>query len=294
MTNILYNAGKHVLGPFPKTKRVIKKNSRNLRTTYLNRRYPEGGYLKCNGAEIFCDFSSENYSWYDGNSDYLQYELDIFSSLFNITAPEIVLDIGAHWGFYPAYLAQHHSEKIKKIICVEADPVNQKILEKTIDNINQLKVEKVDAAISDEDGELILYRGGGACGQTYNTETSFESGRIPALSFDSLAERYLGGGERITHVKLDIDGFEPAFFLGGSQALQKHKPIIMLEFWAKGLSSSEFDISEYWDMLTHSYNIEEACFETRALVPVSDDDLNRLIKKTTKGITNLVLYPKDV
>jgi len=272
----------------------IKRTYRDYRTDYLQMRYPTGTFLSCNGANVYCDFSSENYCWYDGHSEYLDYELNVFCSLFQRRTPDTILDVGSHWGFYPAFFENSkYSDSIGRVIAVEADPFNQNALSKTLAKINRLSVKQINAAISDKDGFAELYSGGGACRHTYSSPNGASVGKIEAITLDSLVETNFEDGEVLTHVKLDIDGYESAFFAGGEHTLKRFKPIIMMEFWAKGLMASGISLESYWEMLQENYHIQEACFPNYRLKPLGFDDLSYLVRKTMSGITNLVLIPKD-
>ena len=249
--------------------------------------------MTCNGASIYCDFSSENYSWYDGNSSYLAFELENFLSLFQERQPDVVLDIGAHWGYYPSFLNNSkYSGVIRRIIAVEADPANRKFLANTLAQVSRIPVLQVSAAISDCDGYINLYSGGGSCAQTYCSSNAKPVGRIPALSLDQLVERYLKPGEVVTHIKLDIDGYEPAFFAGGEKTLRLFRPSILMEFWAQGLIESGVDIWAFWEMLHKNYYVQEARFSDRRVAALGRSDLSYLVDKTKNGITNLILVPR--
>ena len=265
-----------------------------MRTSYLRKRYPQGTFLICNGAKVFCDFSNENYAWYDGYSEFLNYEMEVFTNLFNLRPPKIILDVGAHWGFYPAFLNNSpFADKISKIISVEPDPFNQVILSKTLEKVNRIPILQSNSAISDKNGYLDLYFGGSDCSKTYPFPNTVSVGKIQAVSLDSLTESFLKEGDILTHVKLDIDGYEPAFFSGGIKTLKRFKPIILMEFWAKGLKVSGVDLEGYWEMLQNNYHVQEACFPGRKLISLKHQDLVYLTDKTTEGITNLVLIPKN-
>lgn len=293
METNMYQSCKKLLKSFPGSKAFLKQTYRSLRTGYLKMRHPKGGFMMCNGARVFCDFSDNNYCWYDGDSAYLNFEQGIFMSLFDHRAPDVILDVGAHWGFYPAFLdSSLYAKKIKKIISIEADPVNCKLLSETLGNIRSICVEQIDGAISDRDGFVDLYSGVGECRQTYRSSAAIASGKVRAISLDTLVDSFLTSGEQLTHVKLDIDGYEPAFFAGGRRALKKFNPIIFMEFWAKGIKAAGWDMEAYWSMLHNNYCVKEACFSSRSLVPLSHKDLSYLIDKTMDGITNLVLIPK--
>lgn len=294
MKKIIYQAGKSILKPFPEIKLFLKSTYRKFRTSYLRMRYPEGAFIVCNGAKIFCNFSDENYAWYDGDSDFLDYEMETFISLFKLRTPGLILDVGAHWGFYSAFLDNaSFAAKVSKIISIEADPLNQNILAKTLAKINRIPVMQINAAVSDKDGYLNLYSGGGSCNQTYYSSNAVFANKVRAISLDRLTQDILKAGEVITHIKLDIDGYEPAFFEGGKKTLKKFNPIILTEFWAQGLKASGIDLKAYWGLLQRNYRVAEACFPERRLDDLSYDKLSYLVDKTTEGITNLVLVPKS-
>lgn len=221
--------------------------------------------------------------------------MEVFTSLFKIQAPDVILDVGAHWGFYPAFLAKStYADNIRKIIAVEADPLNQAILAKTVMSISKPAVIQINAAISENDEDIDLYSGSDSCRQTYQSVNTTAVGTVKAICLDSLSRKFLNAGERITHIKLDIDGYEPAFFTGGESALRQHKPIILTEFWAKGLIASGVDLEKFWKLLNSNYTIKESCFDGKTLKSLTSEDLPYLIKKTIAGITDLVLIPRDL
>ena len=293
MNKAVYKAAKRILMPFPKIKVLLKQVYRTTRNSYLRRRYPAGAFMICNGAQVFCDFSSPNYSWYEGDSEYLDFELKMFVSLFALRMPNVILDVGAHWGFYSAWLKNSSfSGEISKIVSIEADPSNYGILSRTLGKVDNITVVQVNTAISDKDGYIDLYSGNGTCKQTYYSPGADSVCQVQAISLDNLMRKLLKNEDVVTHVKLDIDGYEPAFFLGGNDTLKRFRPIIMTEFWAKGLKESGFDLKNYWDMLQANYYVSEACFPNLQLKKMRHKDLPYLIGKTMNGITNLVLVPK--
>jgi len=293
--NLIRNVAKGVLSPFPQLKRVLVKNERRLRTAYLRWKHPNGGFLSCNGVRVCCDFRDPNYVWYDGYSEYLEYELSVFNDLLARRAPDVVLDVGAHFGIFPASLTKSlNASRIKRVICVEPDSRPFAMLVRTVaaTSGNGLVVQAINAAISDRDGTVGLYSGGGMCRQTYSSSGAVSIGSVKAVSLDSLVKKYLDDGEVITHVKLDIDGYEPAFFAGGEATIAAHRPLVMMEFWPEGLARSGKDIAAYWQQLQGRFFVKEASFSKKSLVDVPVEGLPALIESVAGGITNLVLFPK--
>lgn len=71
MNRSIINTFKNALRPFPRVQGYAQRLYRRNRTSRLRSQYREGAFLNCNGAQVFCDFQSDNYRWYDGDSAYL-------------------------------------------------------------------------------------------------------------------------------------------------------------------------------------------------------------------------------
>lgn len=196
--------------------RIVKRYLRILRTTWLRNRFPNGGFSNCNGAKVFVNYYDDNYAWYDGNSDYLKHEIAAFKTLFKYRAPRNIIDIGAHWGFYPAILEYENTIKplgIESVVCIEPDSKNILNLKKTVSQISAFKVVIVEKAISDSDCEVPLYVGDDqTCPHLHRTESDISIGLVMSKTLPSILEEIGMSDHEITHIKVDIDGFEPALF----------------------------------------------------------------------------------
>ena len=265
------------------------------RTVFLRFKYPKGKLIRCNGGEIFVDFHDANYLWYYGNSEFLRLEHIAFKSLLAKRSPRIIIDIGAHWGIFPSQLNADNSplcSAIERVICIEADPTNILNLTKTVDTITKFKVEVAPFAISDSESTISLYKGGGTCLQTYERPASKYVCDVKAAPLQVILARYSIMDEKVTHIKLDIDGYEPAFFYGASEFLKRHKPLLLIEFWANGLIAAGFNLEKYWEYLNRNYYITETVYPGATYLNLTEEDLPYLVDKTLKGITNLLLIPR--
>lgn len=265
-----------------------------IRSKVLRRIYPHGKYVTCNKCQIYVNFHDNNYLWYYGKNEFLLQEHAAFNELLKEKKPNVVLDIGAHWGVFPAQLASDESNFcIKQVVCIEPDPRSIPILEKTIKLINAFKVDIVPFAISDRLGRINIYTGGGSCAQTYRTDTSEKIGEVNTAPINEILRNLQIKGENVTHIKLDIDGFEPAFFFGAKDFLLANRPLLLIEFWAKGMKAAGFNLVDYWDMLQSMYNISEIVYPDNHYLPLSKEHLGYLEQKTDSGIVNLILTPRD-
>lgn len=266
-----------------------------LRTKILRWIYPHGKYVVCNGGPVFVDFNNENYLWYYGYNKFLQQEHDAFKFLFSKRTPKIVVDVGAHWGIFPSQLASDKSpviSEIERLICIEPDPDNLPNLKKTLAKINRFEIDVVPFAVSDKDGFISIFKGGGSCAQTYKSEHSSFVCHVKTAPLQSILCNLLVKLEDVTHIKVDIDGYEPAFFYGATDFLLKYKPFLLIEFWAKGIKAAGFDLPQYWNYLHSMYYIKEVVYPNNYYLDLSKDHLSYLETKTLAGIVNLLLLPK--
>lgn len=267
----------------------IRVRSRTLRIIF-----PSGKYIICNKGTIYVNFDDPNYIWYYGKNSFLFQEHLAFTSLFEIRKPNVILDIGAHWGIFPAQLASETNDfAIKRVICIEPDPRNLPALEKTIKLITAFHVDIVPVAISDKSGIIDLYSGSGACAQTYRSDNAIKIGEVRSAPLHEILHDLHVKGEDVTHIKLDIDGFEPAFFCGSLDFLQCYKPLLLIEFWAEGMKAAGFNLADYWAMLHSMYTISEIVYPDNIYLPITPDHLNYLEGKTSHGIVNLLLVPTE-
>lgn len=274
----------------------IRGVERRIRTYYFLKRFPNGRLATCNNAKIFVTYSDENYAWYDGDSDYLKHEFSAFSGLFGVRKPKTIIDIGSHWGFYPAILDQYCRNTgmlIDNLICIEPDSRNINQLRRTVEEIHSFPVTLVEKAVSGVDGKAELYREGQSCAHLHYTENSASLGWVDALTLESILTQIKMNDKEITHIKLDIDGYEPAFFEGAINVLKNHRPLLLIEFWAKGILAAGFSIEKYWEFLNGMYDVREVKYPASDLVELSFDDLSYIQNKTMVGITNLLLIPKQ-
>lgn len=117
-----------------------------------------------------------------------------------------VLDIGAHWGLVSIVAAKLGA---KKVIAVEADPENAKILR---DNVAYAKLEHVieviEAAVGPRTGERLPWGQIGNSGQRGSLFLPSDV-TVETLAFTDLVKRY----GPIDYCKIDVEGAEHTFIL---------------------------------------------------------------------------------
>lgn len=281
---------------FASSIRNIKALIRAVEKFVLRNLFPSGKFVRLNQtAMVFVDFSQDSYRWYKGNSEFLRQEHAAFTKLMQGLKPNTVLDIGAHWGVFPALLdtTKPLYPSLRSVLCVEPDPKNIPILRRTIDRIKSFDVDLIQAAISDKSGPIDAHYDGGSCLETYNIPTSSASkftvnGYTLCDCLNAANVKY----STVSHIKLDIDGYEPALIMGNHDFLAKMDFVMMSEFWPRGLltNGSQF-LQKYWDHLVTHYSVYLCVYPSGDIIRLSADQLEWLVDYTGNRVVNLLLIP---
>ena len=149
----------------------------------------------------------------------------------SILSNSIILDIGAHIGFFTSYAASC-SHKVK-ILALEPEGKNSFIFEKINENlIQQGKVELIKKAAWKFDGQIPFH-----FNNTNTANNMFSSQSIhlvPAITIDSLI---LSHGSSVFLIKIDVQGYEFEVLQGALKNLKMFKPLLIVEIDANSLSS---------------------------------------------------------
>lgn len=287
----LRNALKRIPGTTVVARRA-RRFCRCLRTRYLQSRFPEGGYLNCHGVEVYCNFANPTYQWYDGKPRNLRLDMQVIEFLVEQGDGDVFIDVGAHFGFFAAYLTQLISARVKpgRLIAIEPDRDNFRCLQRTLARCEADKVSHrlLPAALADKDGIIRLYDNGASCLNSYFAVGGGPAYQIEARSLDSIFDEH-GGGGKLNFIKLDIDGPEPLLFEGGRRTLEAHRPNILMEFSPRQLDAFGASPRSFFSYLCSNYHIYWLDYGRNAIVMVSDSDYPMIEANVGGGITDLVL-----
>ena len=134
-----------------------------------------------------------------------------------IENPEIIIDLGAHFGDSTLYY--HARFPSARIIAVEPSPANYKrLLAHTKDITN---ITCVQAAIGAEEGEIMLYEQSNSLGNSVRERESSTHGvRVPQQTLSNLLLEH--SVVRADIIKFDIEGAESELFTNSdAQALSR-------------------------------------------------------------------------
>jgi len=267
---------------------------RARRTRQLLRRHPDGGYLKCGNVEVFCDFRDPTYAWYDGLSQSLAMDQEIIRTILRqpVAQGNVLIDIGAHCGFFTAYLAflsQMLSIPGAKVIALEPDRRHFACLQKTIQRSPLPAVKVINAAIAEKDGVVDLYGTQDDCLHSYFTEGASPLYTVPAITLDTLGEEHLTSEERIAFIKIDVDGAEPDLFRGGQRTIEKHRPVILMEFAPDWLRRAGVDTKGLFCQLCDEYEVYFVSYVPRSIRKVRHADYDEIMAIVGGAISDFIL-----
>jgi FkbM family methyltransferase len=267
-----------------------------LQDSWLLRIHPKGSFVRAsNRSVVYVDFRNPNYRWYYGSNLFLEQEHLAFLEQLNLKKPGVIVDIGAHWGIFPAMLEADYKRfpSISHVVCIEPDPENIPILRKTISRIKNFKVTIIESAIGESDSTISAYRDGGACLQTYSNRRDDGDLKVSVRKLETILADIGICSDEVTHIKIDIDGFEPSFFFGSRGWLQRVSPFVMAEYWAKGLEKHpRYSIQDYYRLLQEDYYVLACNYPAGTYSVLGEDDFQRLNQLTQQAVANLLLIPK--
>lgn len=142
-----------------------------------------------------------------------------------------ILDIGANYGHYSIDL----SRKCKKgrVYAFEPIPFTFSVLQKIVQHYKTTTIELINAAVSDANDTIemqvpLLDFGAPNTGVAYIGAASGKSNKTFTVKTIKLDDYNFVGS--IDFIKIDIEGHEPQAFKGMETLLQKHQPVILIEF----------------------------------------------------------------
>ncbi len=159
------------------------------------------------------------------------FERNVYGRRFPFNHRNIILDLGAHQGYF-ALFAAYHSLPGSRIICVEPDEQNFFILQRNMKFVQSKEVVLINKALASTNGTRLLFKGNSQnhslfpVGQnplSTNTAVSAETIMLDQL----LAEQ---GLEQVDFLKMDIEGAEYEVLLNTAAGVLKKIAVICLEF----------------------------------------------------------------
>jgi FkbM family methyltransferase len=270
---------------------------RELRGRYLSIKYPDGTYLSCNDVDVFCDFFNRSFWWYDGYKANLELDQKVIRAILEEAEGDVFIDIGAHFGFFSAFLSKELSNKHNEVllIAMEPDISNFECLNMTMQKCQYPLVQfaAMNYAISENNGSQKMFKSEQPCIHSYEEPGAKLHSEINAISLDSLIEEHVGS-RKVAFIKIDIDGAEPLFFRGGQGVLKSHKPIVFIEFAPTYLAAFGENVQEYFSDLCNQYHVYWVSYQLNQIREVSVLDYEYILKVVGNTVTDLVLSSRPL
>jgi FkbM family methyltransferase len=173
----------------------------------------------------------------------------LMTTLFTklVTEGMIVVDIGAHVGYYTLLAAKAVGDK-GKVFCFEPESSNYALLLKNAEVNGYKNVTPVRKAVFSKTGKVNLFLG--RYSGTHGLYPSVYSTSTLAVDAITLDEFFEDKDCPIDIIKMDIEGAEMAAVTGMAEILKmNHDLKIFTEFCPIGLQGAGSSAQEYWDKL---------------------------------------------
>jgi FkbM family methyltransferase len=200
----------------------------------------------------------------------------------------VVADVGANIGYYALIFAKRVGAS-GKVFAFEPDQDNFRLLSENIRLNGYGNVTLVQAAVSNEKGQLSLYRNEAnrMDHRTYDPGEGWAHIPIEAVRLDD----YFASGMKVDLIKMDIQGAEPKALAGMSGILSRNPSIkLVTEFWPYGLRRGGSDPADFLAQLTRmGFRFTRIDERSKRIVPTSPQELLATLDENDKwAATNLV------
>lgn len=156
---------------------------------------------------------------------------------FNIGKNAVVIDVGAHVGFFTILVAK----KAKQVIAVEPEISNYSLLKENSDLNNLKNVKALNAALTDKNSTQRLYLTRlKSVGHSLEKNFGWKYETVKTLTLDKLVEKI--GLKKIDLIKIDTEGAEVKILQGGTKTLKKYKPKLIIEMQSQKNTNDAIDI----------------------------------------------------
>lgn len=203
------------------------KISRNILMPIVN--YFKPDYVIVEGLKLYIDKGDNTISQQlVQNGKWEEFETEIFKK--NIKEGDVVIDIGAHIGYYTLIAAKKVGVN-GWVYAFEPDPRNFMLLEKNV-HVNNLKnVVLVNKAVTDKTGSAKLFLSKTNTGdhRIFSNESDRQSVNISTTTLEDFFNKR---SHRVDMIKIDIQGSEMYAFKGALKLIEKNKHMVVItEFW---------------------------------------------------------------
>ncbi len=189
-------------------------------------------------------------------------------SLINQKNIKTVIDAGAYNGDTVMEAIKYFSI-LERVIAVEADPKNYKRLLRNTESIEGVKIEAVNAAVWNTNGEGSFNSGGNRNSSVSSTVSyQHKDAIISLITVDGLSL------SEVDYIKYDVEGAEYEALLGSQKTIKSTRPVLLVSLYHK--SRDIFFLINY---LKREYKDYDFYLRRLLSVPAWEIDLIMLPKR---------------
>ena len=152
----------------------------------------------------------------------------------------VIVDVGANTGFY-ALIAARAAPRAR-VLAFEPFPLAFETLGRNIAVNAGIRVRAIPMAVSDRSGEATLYvptQEHGLVETSSSLEEGFRSDygstqAVPITTLDTYLSSERLAGERVTLIKVDVEGHEAAVIAGARATIARWRPLLFVEVLPHG------------------------------------------------------------
>jgi len=168
------------------------------------------------------DFVQADVFWL-GRKDFY----DVYHLQRMVRSGDVLLDIGANFGYYSVVLASHLKKKCE-IHAFEPNPCTLKLLRHHVEINGLMDVIHIhDLALGDNPGTASLATKALNSGGTHVVPFNESSTCVQVTTLDDFCDHQ--GLTRLDLIKIDVEGFEERVLRGGHRSLRRWQPVLLLE-----------------------------------------------------------------
>jgi len=239
--------------------------------------------VEVQGHKMFLD--SKDSLWLLNGGVYEPAETELVKK--EIKRGDVVLDVGAHIGYYTLIFARLVGEE-GKVFAFEPNLDSFALLEKNVKINGYKNVVLVKKAVSDKTGRIRLFLSAynDADNRIYDSHDGSPSIEVEVVRLDDYFKKYDG---KIDFIKIDTQGAEGGVILGMSALLKKNKNIKLLtEFWPHGLKKAGTEPEGYLRLLIErDFKLFEVSEQEGKIKSVTPYDLIDAYPPETKDYTSI-------
>ena len=252
--------------------------------------------IEWNGYSYIGDtaFDIDYNVYYFGYHDKL--EVCFLKNVLKSLSSPVLLDIGANVGHHSLFLSKY----AESVYAFEPNITAYKRIEEKIETNSVTNIYPFNIALSDVGGDVTFFApsghnlGQGSLLKSHKPETNLDVVSVKAEKGDSFLQKK--GVEKVSLIKIDVEGSEFKALSGLADSLKKFRPIVLMEYFytARKYLDSLPNKPDIRSFLPDDYEISRISFGKRFLRVFQQQICElRAFDDNDKDEYYVVFYPKE-